>query len=126
MAFSILKPFLPYIFGALACLGLVIGILFYGNQQYDTGYATAKTEAALEMQTLKADLEKKKNEEIQRQIAANQRAQENAAKRIQQIETEKTALERLLEDNEREADADQNSNRVGLDAPSVLRLNKIK
>jgi septal ring factor EnvC (AmiA/AmiB activator) len=115
-----------YTIGAAIAIFVVISVYFYGIIKYNKGYNTRDLEAQVEMKDLKLELEKKKSEAVDKQIAANKKAQENSQKQILQMQVEKDQLEKLIEDMEIEASKEPNRDRIGLDASSVMRINKIR
>lgn len=115
-----------YTIGAIITI-VVIGLIWtYGKVQYNQGYENRDIQAQIEIKDLRLKLEEEKSDEIDRINKANRLAQENSTKRLLQIQVEKDQLEKLLEDQENEASKDPDSNRIGLGAPSVLRINKIR
>ncbi|AXP07714.1 hypothetical protein SmphiM6_23 [Sinorhizobium phage phiM6] len=101
-------------------------ILGYGTYQYHKGYKERDLKAQVEIRDIKIALQEAKNKEVSRQREANRKAQEDAKKRLLEMQVEKDQLEKLIEDLESEANQDPDRDRIGLSAPSVMRINKVR
>ena len=105
---------------------MVLAVLTYGANQYDKGFAARDLIAQTEMSNLKEQLANEAAEKLRKSAEAAKAASEYQQKQITELQTENDKLEETLKANENEANNDTNSNRIGLDSSSVLRLNKIK
>lgn len=115
-----------FVIGGVIVIAVIFAVLFYGKTRYDEGYYNRDLSAQIEMQKLKADLLEAKDKELNRQLAANNQAQEFQKNKIAELESKNQNLEAKIAENENEANNDQNRDRIGLDPSSVLRLNKIR
>lgn len=110
------------IVGALAVALLGGGYLYAENK----GYARAEAIYRAEIATIKADYASKAAAERERQDAANNAAKQREAARVAELERARGELEKLQKEQAIAAEQDPDRDRIGLGAPSVQRLNKIR
>lgn len=115
-----------YFIGFVVAIAAVLAVLAYGANQYDKGFAARDLLAQTEMSNLKEQLANEASEKLRKSAEAAKAASDYQQKQITELQTENDKLEEITKANENEANNDTNSNRIGLDSSSVLRLNKIK
>lgn len=115
-----------YFIGFVIALAVVFSVLAYGSNQYDKGYKAADTKAKVEMLSFKNELAIEATETIKRTQVAAQKSKDLQDKQIAELQKQNLNLENIVKENENEANIDVNRDRIGLELPSVLRLNKIK
>lgn len=113
------------LWGATA-LGILMGILGLGYWVYSAGYSSAETKWAAKYADLEQGMKDRLLEETQRQIAANTEAKKREAIKILQLQTEKSALEKLIGELDEAADKDPLGGRECLSDDSRLRINKVR
>ena len=115
-----------YFIGFVVALAIVFSVLAYGSNQYDKGYNVAELKSQAEMLDFKNRLAIEATETIKRTQVAAQKSKDLQDKQIAELQQQKTNLENIVKENENEANTDVNRDRIGLELPSVMRLNKIK
>ena len=108
---------------AVAAVALAWGAYTYVERQ---GYQRGVVEWQAKYDRLVADYAEAKAAEIERLMAANNAAKAREAQRIAELEHENEELEKLMKEQAIAAEQDPDRDRVGLGAPSVQRLNKIR
>ena len=107
----------------LAAIALAWGAYTYVERQ---GYQRGVVEWQAKYDRLVTDYAEAKAAEIERLMAANNAAKAREAQRIAHLERENEELEKLMKEQAIAAEQDPDRDRVGLGAPSVQRLNKIR
>jgi hypothetical protein len=110
---------------AIAALAVVLagGAYLYVERQ---GYQRGVIEWQAKYDRLVADYAEAKAAEITRLVAANEAAKAREALRIAELARENEELEKLLEEQANASKQDPDRDRVGLGAPSVQRINRIR
>lgn len=117
------KAWLAWLVAAGVGLGAVGGLYAYVDHQ---GYARAEAKWSQKYDAREAELQAVRFRELDRQATANAEAKAREAERIASMEAEIAALEAVVVENDRGAEADPNRDRVGLGADSINRLNRIR
>ena len=107
----------------VAAIALAWGAYTYIERQ---GYQRGVVEWQAKYDRLVSDYAEAKAAEIERLMDANNAAKAREAQRIAELEHENEELEKLMKEQAIAAEQDPDRDRVGLGAPSVQRLNKIR
>lgn len=106
-------------------LGFVGFVLFASALSGGLAYKYGVNSTTVKYEKQLAEIRIATRVEEQRQETANRLAQEELARRLQQIHALNTSLDQLLLENSLEADKDPDAARSSISASSVRRLNKI-
>lgn len=119
----IASPLIRYILGGVVAFALLAAAYLYVDHR---GYARAEAFYRAEIAIIKADYASKAAAERERQDAANNAAKQREAARVAELERARGELEQLQKEQAIAAEQDPDRDRIGLGAPSVQRLNKIR
>lgn len=93
---------------------------------FTVGYKTSSFIWSNKYDKLVIKIQKEANNEIQRQIKINKEEQEKQKNQVLALQTQIRELEKVLEENNNEAEKDANANSPSLNTNSVQRLNKLR
>ncbi len=118
-----LSPIGRRLLGALAALALLLAAYAYIDHR---GYARAEAYYKGVIAAEHAAAVTARDDEIERQAAANNAAKARETQRIAAMQAENESLELKIKELEREAGEDPDAGRTALGAPGVQRINKVR
>lgn len=121
MPFGIVK----YLYTILGIV-LILALGFVTYKVYSFGYDRAETKITAKYESIISEINRKSAEVLKKEIDDHNKFVELQDKTISELSKENSRLDKIVEENKREASKDPDAKRDALSKSSVLRLNRIR